>query len=356
MIVLAATVCFSSVGRAKTLRSPVDVLQQRSLYGERLTSTSCPKPVGLPRQLVAVQTYIDPPVNSRVDPEKVRQAYALVAPVREVESVISHRLGDFVRSATADAAPFGDCVLRHVMRFAEDNAMVETTEWRSTGLVRLMATTAPFAYMVLRNHYPIASQQAAPIESWIRRLADRITFYQKTRPYGNTNIELWGAAAQAASAVALQDTKLLDTALRVATSAIDRVTPDGTLEAEMARGDRALQYSLFAMQALAVIVAVTEANGMSAFTQRNNHAVIRLMRTNARAVVRPESFIALSGNPAAAAPERVDAQDLGWTALRNFWPEIPEMREAFCRHRSHYSFRAGGDWNYYFAGPGDCKR
>jgi poly(beta-D-mannuronate) lyase len=340
---------------AEMLRGPVNLAEQRSIFGEALSARSCPRTEPLPNVLTSITFYSDPPFYSRIDPVRLREFYEAIAPIRNAEEAIAQALSAFVRADAEHARPFGDCALAHLLRFATDNAMVETTELRGTGQVRLFSVTPIFAYAVLRGNYPIPSDQAAAIEAWIRRLANRIRQYQREHWYGN-NIEYWGAAGLALAAVVLEDRSLLNAALTVAEQALDEVTEAGLLPKEMARGDRALEYSLFATQALAVVMVVAESNGITALRARNDGAILRLMRTMALAVAEPESFIRLSGNPAAVAPDRIYAQNLAWVAFGARIVSDAEIKSLYCQKRPLYVFRAGGDWDALFGNPNRCRK
>lgn len=343
-----------SPGGAEPLRSPVDVAARRAAGPAPARVTSCPVPGPLPHVLTDIVFYTDPPYYSRVDPERARAVYAAMAPIRASLEAIARALTDFVRSAPPGATEAADCVLAHLLRFAADDAMVGSRGWRRSGHLRTLATTPAFAYSVLREAHPVRPDQAAPIEAWLRRVAEAVQAALRDQPYRN-NIDLWGAASLAAAAVALQDRTLLDAALTVAFRAVDEITPEGLLPSELARGDAAVQYNLFATQALAVILAVAERNGITTLRERNDGAVLRLMRRMARTVEDPESFVLLTHNAAAVEPKRIYAQNLAWTALRlSATAEEPWNRVA-CRFQGTFAFQAGGDWQVFFGRPKLCR-
>jgi hypothetical protein len=132
------------------------------------------------------------------------------------------------------------------------------------------------------------------------------------------------------------------------------VTETGLLPKEMTRGDRSLEYSLFATQALAVLLAVAERSHIPTLRQRNNQAILRLMRTMAQSVLEPETFVVLSGDPATVLPEKIYTQNLAWSALADrLFPQASRIHDLYCQKRPLYAFRAGGDWDVLF---GDFRR
>lgn len=357
LVALTATAIatIATDARAEDLRGPVDLSTRRQTYGEALSNRSCPPIVALPRALTSISFYVDPPFYSRIDPVREREFYAAIAPIRDAEEAIATALTSFVRADGGHGVAFAECALAHLTRFATDNAMVETTESRGSGQVRLFSVPPLFAFTVLAEGGSISDEQAQLVKTWIRRLVERMTQYQQEYWYGN-NIDYWGAAGMSLAAVALNDRNLLIAALEVGQRALDEVTHDGVLPKEMARGDRALEYNLFATQAMAVMLAVSERNNLTAFRNRNNSAVLRLMRTMATSVKTPQSFVTLSHNAATVLPEHIYTQNLAWVALADrFLPTDRTIRDVYCTRRPLYSFRAGGDWDVFFGTPTRCR-
>lgn len=343
-----------SPGRAEPLRSPVDVAARRAAGPATARVTSCPVPSPLPHVLTDIVFYTDPPYYSRVDPERERAVHAAMAPIRASLEAIAWALTDFVRYAPPRATEAADCVLAHLLRFAADDAMVGSRGWRRSGHLRTLGTTPAFAYAVLRGAHPVGPEQAAAIEAWLRRVAEGVQVALRDQPYRN-NIDLWGAASLAVAAVALQDRALLDEALAVAFRAVDEITPEGFLPSELARGDAAVEYNLFATQALAVVLAVAERNGITTLRERNDGALLRLMWRMARTVEDPESFVLLTNNAAAVEPKRIYAQNLAWTALRLSAAAEEPWNRVTCRFQGAFAFQAGGDWQVFFGRPEHCR-
>lgn len=351
---LLALLLFSTGCFANELRGPVDLGEQRTKFAGTSSSGTCPQRSPLPKRLSSITFYTDPPYYSRIDPERERLFYEAVAPIRNAEESIARSLSNYVRADAQATTHFGVCALSHLLQFATDNAMVETTDGAGTAQVRLFSVTPVFAYVLLRDRQPVSPEEKIVIEGWIGRLARQIISYQRTNWYGN-NIDYWGAAGLALAGVALGERDILDVGLGVAKRALDDVNDVGLLPREMARGDAALEYSLFATQALAVIAAVADRNGIVSLRERNRGAVLRLMRAMANAVIQPETFVRLSGNPATVAPKRIYSQNLAWTAFAAQLTSDKDLRQLACAHRPLYSFRAGGDWNVFYGDPAWCK-
>lgn len=348
------TLVVSSGAFAEALRSPVDVPAQREAFsGAKLDVLKCPAPAQLPSALTEINFYTNPPFYSKVDAEKLKEFYAAMAPLRDAEDTIAHALSNFVRAGPNSAAPYGDCILSQLERFVADDAMAETTDIQGMSQVRLMATTPIFAYIVLRDAYPISPDDRQALEAWIRRVAT-IVLAHENKYYRGNNMDDWAAAVLAVSSVALQDKTLLDASLRLVERRAATITAQGMLPSEMSRGDRALEYSLFATQAMSVVMAVAERNNIDAVRHFSNGAVVRLMHAMARAVVEPSAFVSLSHDPTTVGSEHVYAQNLAWLALAARYIPNPDVTTAYCSFRPLYGFREGGEWETLFGRSGEC--
>ena len=346
---------------AADLKSPVDVTAQREAFrGATIEALKCPLPALLPTALTEIGFYTNPPFYSKVDPEKVKEFYAAMAPLRDAEETIAHALSNFVRADSNSAPPYGDCILAQLDKFVADDAMATTTDFQGLNEVKLSATTPIFAYVVLRDSYPIPTGKRQQIEDWIRRVATIVLAQESKfalrdwKPYPPNNIDDWAAAVLAVSSVALQDRTFLDAALRLVDRHAATITDDGMLPSEMARGERALLYSLFATQAISVVMSVAEANNIEAVRHYSNGAVLRLMHAMARAVVEPSTFVTLSHDSATVSSNYVHAQDLAWLALARRYSSNSDVVVAYCSLRPLYGFREGGEWETFFGSPNVC--
>lgn len=336
------------------LKSPVDVDRQRAAFSSiPVAGEQCPVAVGMPQIAPSNNIYSDTK-GSVIDQENEKRLQDALAPIRASEEAIAHALTAFVQAGPDIAPRFADCILVHLLKFARDGAMLGTKNGRGTGIVRLMATGPIFAYSILSKYYQIQMTERQPIEDWIRKLTELIIISRREAPYNN-NIDYWGAAALASAAVALQDRSLLMRAIDEVRHAADGIAANGTLPNEMGRGDRALEYSLFATQAIATVMAVAEANNDLSIRGFNNGAVLRMMQTMARSIVRPETFVQLSGNPATVSKQYVYQQNIAWVALARKFIVDPNLDILYCMYSPLYAFRAGGEWSVLFGPSRGCR-
>ncbi|MFL1873860.1 alginate lyase family protein [Hansschlegelia beijingensis] len=257
--------------------------------------------------------------------------------------------------------PAASCAFAHILSFARQDTFLKSTEWNETGGVRLYATPPILAYAILKSSslnttegYPGPRPESEQIERWIRRLGDRIKSFIDLKPYGN-NIDAWGAAALASAAVALNDRSYLDHAVSVAVGILEQVDGDGALPAEMKRGARALEYSLFATQALVLVDAVAEANGNLALREANGGALQRLIDLMVSAAEDPIAFYKSKGIAGYdSAVSQVYRQNLAWLPLAEMMRVNPRIKDLSCRFRPLYSVWTAGNWEYYLDRRPEC--
>jgi len=96
--------------------------------------------------------------------------------------------------------------------------------------------------------------------NWLRTLNDQsIDFYQHGSNRGN--LYVWSGAAAALFALIERDSKSLQYQDQVWWNAISKIRDDGTIDGEMARGQRALIYHMYSFSATLVLRAAREALG-----------------------------------------------------------------------------------------------
>jgi poly(beta-D-mannuronate) lyase len=96
--------------------------------------------------------------------------------------------------------------------------------------------------------------------AWLRTLNhENITSYERASNRGN--LRIWSAAAAALYAIIERDPATLDFQDRVWHEAMAAIHDDGTIDAEMARGQRALIYHMFSLSATLVLRSAREALG-----------------------------------------------------------------------------------------------
>lgn len=334
---------------AQPLQSPVNVPEQRAQFARSAPAT-CPAPQDLPSALETIGYYSDAKA-SQVDEVKYAEEMKRELNLRANMDAIAQAVTAFVTAPAGQASVHGECVLTHLRKFASDQAMIGTTHFRGSGTVRLYASGPIFGYVILKGNFEIPAEDDRRIREWIRRLADQLLVYETTAPYGN-NISYFAGAALALAAVALNEPPYLDSAVQIARGALAELNGDGLLPKELNRGDRSLEYSLFATQALALIGVVAQINGTDLFS--GQHGLLRLMRTLAESLKNPQYFVRLTGEAKAIEPERIYRQNFGWLVVYRMLTADRSVDTVICSARPLFSFRVAGDWLVVFGNRSIC--
>ncbi len=307
----------------------------------------------LPTKVESVNFYSDRR-SSVIDPLLYKRFLELRKVVADEEDFLARTNTKFVSAPVISRTAIADCLRTHLLKFATDDAFVASDDIRGGGAVRLMSVTPLMSYLLLRDGSRITEADDNEIRAWIQRLMSRLLWLEAKYKYDN-NIEDWTAAAFALGAVALNQPELLEHALSVVRKKAGAITADGVLPQEVARGAMGVEYSLSATQALALVIAVAQANGTNILAQPEGAPILRMMQRMVKTINDPQSFLALTDEPGAIAPEHFDRQVMGWLEIYYRQTRDPEALRAICARRPLYSWRTGGDWFVFFGHPDQCQ-
>jgi poly(beta-D-mannuronate) lyase len=306
---LVMTLC-SAVGIAHaTVRSPWDG------HSVKLTDIprSCPTLRDLPADLVTDGFYrLDDPTHSIVDPERMKAYNESSGPVKDAAKAIVEAGDAFRTTGSRDAAR---CTLRLLAQMAHNNTMGGRMSSAQAYYVQgWLAGAMAVAYLKVRESGFDTPAQAASIGTWLARLgtATRTWYDEAARkhPEGNNHL-YWAGAEMAAIAAVANRQDLLDWAMAAYKNGVDQIQPDGTLPLEMARGQRALHYHLYALTPLVFLAEFGEANGTDLYAL-DNRALARLVALCVHGVTDPSLFAQRTGTKQEVT-EKPSGDDAYWT-------------------------------------------
>jgi poly(beta-D-mannuronate) lyase len=138
------------------------------------------------------------------------------------------------------------------------------------------------AYLKVRPSGLATPAQDADIQKWFAQLAVRVGEYfdaevKRLGSDGENNHIYWAGLAIAAEAIADNDHDAGQWALETYRMGLAAIQPDGTLKAEMNRGQMALHYHLYALGPLIMLAELGEANGLDLYAE-DNGAIHRLVK------------------------------------------------------------------------------
>lgn len=178
----------------------------------------------------------------------------------------------------------------------------------------LLSGTA-IAYLKVRPSGLGTPEQDAEIQKWLRQLASRVRDYFDDailRPGsdGWNNHFYWAGLSVAAEGIADDDKSGFNWGIDAYRTGVGRILIDGSLSAEMGRGQRAVHYHLYALGPLIILAELGEANGVDLYAV-NRGAIHRLVNFCVDILEDPTLLEKRTGVPQLAS-KPWNGQEIGW--------------------------------------------
>jgi poly(beta-D-mannuronate) lyase len=206
----------------------------------------------------------------------------------------THTIVDLAdRYRTTGSREAAQCTLKLLAQMAHNDTMAGHMSSQQAYYVQgWLAGAMAVAYLKVRGSGFDNPQQAQAIGTWLGKLGDSTRAYyeaqEKKRPEQNNHL-YWAGTELAGIAAVSNRPDLLDWALATYKNGVDQIQPDGVLPLEMARGQRALHYHLYALTPLVFLAEFGEANGQDLYSQRD-HALARLVALCVHGLSDPSLF------------------------------------------------------------------
>jgi poly(beta-D-mannuronate) lyase len=291
----------------------------------------CPTAPTLPHDF-ATNSYYTDTQHSIPDPVLKKKYQDSVAGIEDFSREVV-RAADNYRTTGSHAA--GLCTISLLSAAAKQQALTGTMGTGQASYVQKWNLAAwSVAYLKVRGaKAQIAEEQKHEIESWLKRLGEASRNYveEKRRsphhPNDSDNNHLyWAGFAVASAGIANNDRKLFDWGLDAYKHGVHDIQPDGTLPNEMARGQMALHYHLYALPPLTMLAEFGEVNGIDLYAERD-YAIKRLVARCVAGLQDPSFFQLKTGVPQVA-DAGVQAWQISWAQYytRRFPdPKISEL-------------------------------
>ena len=164
-----------------------------------------------------------------------------------------------------------------------DNNGVYMQNWMLSGTA--------LAYLKIRKSGAGTAEQDVQIQQWFQKLAARVReYFDNGRKQPGTdawnNHMYWAGLAVASAGIADNDADAFLWGLSTYEMGIHAIQPDGSLDAEMGRGQKALHYQLYALGPLVMLAELGEVNGIDLYAEQQG-AIHRLVRFNLAAMKDP---------------------------------------------------------------------
>jgi poly(beta-D-mannuronate) lyase len=308
LCVAAALLC--AAASAQRLLSPWDAVS----IAPGNASYTCPTPPPFAITLSAEGYYTDKQY-SVIDPKKLAAFNQATAGPTHLGQYATLAADAWLSHGSRAAAT---CVYSLLTAAAAANAWDEKMpDNNGSYLQNWVLSGAGVAYLKVRNSGAGAPVQDAAIQEWLRRLAAREREYfdaGRDHPGSDAwnNHMYWAGLALAVEGVACNDPDAFRWGLATYRIGIDAIQPDGSLNAEMARAERALHYQLYALGPLVMLAEFGEANGIPMYAEKDG-ALHRLVRFDIAAMQDPAIITKRAGiRQDIAQPYTYSGLEIGW--------------------------------------------
>ncbi len=232
---------------------------------------------------------------SKVDDAREAIRRAQIAPLVDLTRRTATYANRYVRSQGRDTAS-GACVLRWLDQWARADAMQ-----------RMLTHDAQFVRAVNLSGWALAYAQVARLEiagddprprilAWFARMADDLRRHHDglTNTTARNNHRYWAGLAAMAVGRVTQDRGLRDWALASARIGLAQVNAEGALPLELARGERARHYHLYAATPLVMTAELALIDRVDLYRDHGG-ALRRLVRFATGSIGDPSRMASLSG-------------------------------------------------------------
>ena len=335
---LAILVISAASAYAQTIHSPWDG------HPVKLTDTpaNCPQNPIVPADLTTDGFYrTDDPTHSIVDPKRMEAYKNSSEPPKNAAAAIVKE-ADLFRTTGSRAA--AACTVNLLMQMQQANSLGgHMSSGQAYYVQGWLGGAMAIAFLKVRESGAATPAQTHDLAAWLNRLAtSQRNWYDAAlakKPEGNNHL-YWAGVQLCATAAVANDRKDYDWCLASYRNGVRQIQPDGTLPLEMARGERALHYHLYALAPLVMIAEFGEANGVDLYTE-NHHALSKLVQTSVAGIADP-SFFAQKAAVKQEAVTRPEGDNIAWgPAYVSRFPS-PVISGYIASARSLSSFYLGG--------------
>jgi len=309
---LLAAALLPLAAHAAPLRSPWDGKPVK------LTDASyaCPAVVHLSPDLTTNRFYSDAK-SSVIDPEKWKAYVATSGPYKELGQRIVDAADAYRTTGSREAA---DCAIRHMEAAAKDGVLTGKMSSNQAYYVQGWVIGAiAIAYLKVRDSGLISAEQSKRILPWaVNVVHQTMDYYDAHRQKGTGDAEnnhlYWAGVEIAAAAIAADDRQLFDWSINTYRVGVVQIQPDGSLPREMARGQRALHYHLFAVAPLVYLAEFGEDNGLNLYADRD-YALKKLAALSTQGLVNNSFFTKAAGIAQDTPKGPPTAEEISWAQL-----------------------------------------
>lgn len=273
----------------------------------------CPVMPELPHDFTTTRYYKDAK-SSIIDPVLKKTYDDSVAPVRNFSTELTIAADAYQTTGNLFAAK---CVIHSLHLMAAQGVFSGKMGSGQAVYVQgwnLGSWAIPF--LKVRGSGLASADDAREISAWLMKIAtDNRTYYEAKRadpkPSDAHNNHLyWGALAYVGAAVAANDHAMFDWCMDAYREGARDIAADGTLPMELARGQMALHYHLYALSPMVMLAEFGAANGIDLYAA-NDHAITRLVALSTAGLASPAFFEHATGVAQVTTPT-IESWEISW--------------------------------------------
>jgi poly(beta-D-mannuronate) lyase len=298
---------------------------------------ACPAVAHIASDLVTDSFYrLDDPTHSIVDPVLMEAYRKSSDGVKQVGLAVVHAADAYRSTGSREAA---QCTVTQIASLAQENALNGKMSSDQAYYVQGWVVGAvAIAYLKVEGADLATPEQNRRIAEWMHTVGQQTRAYYESRKKvrhsdAQNNHLYWAGVELAAIAVVAQNQRDFDWAIAAYDNGVNQIKPSGELPLEMARGQRALHYHLYALAPLALLAEFGEANHVDLYAHANG-AIHRLVNLSVSGLLDPSPFAKATGIQQEV-PKVVTGDQIGWAppylrrfpnpALQRFADNAPDL-------------------------------
>lgn len=255
------------------LANPYDSAAIRARKGKRASIGANCIPASAPMpDLIVPQFYTDPPVYSRIDPERLAARDAAVRPLQLLVRGVTENADRWASSQPAEGH-FARCAIASLDAAAKAQSFLGRIDYQGGYERKWVWCGLALAHLKLLQAPEYEAEAKARIKAWFARGFDAMRVPYDRPPSGSPSTQLnnhmtWAGLTAMALGLAAENQEAWAWGLLRLERTLAQVDPEGFLPQELLRGSKAWHYHIFTMGPLILGAVLARANGIAIADER----------------------------------------------------------------------------------------
>jgi|GEM_PF-46316 poly(beta-D-mannuronate) lyase len=310
---------------------------------------ACPRPMPPVKDLMLGGVYKkSDPTRSEIDEDAQKIYQGQTAKLNSFENRLSALTNDYLKTNKKDGRS-AYCALDWLYTWAAADAFLGEVNVQGGYARQWSLGTLSSSYMQVRD-FPFDENKKVAIEKWLLEIAGRVmNDYADISTYirKQNNHLYWAAWAITETGIATDHRELYDWGVGKVKYALHvQVQNDGTLPLELIRGQKALQYHVFALVPLVMVSEAAMNNGEDLY-EVNDGALHKLVTVTFEGLKDSSYFEKLTNHKQISSASMSDGH-FSWLEAYNARFPAPEYEAFLKQHRPIVSRRTGGDMTFLY--------